>query len=72
LFAKNGNLQALLVAINGNDTVPESFTTGIYTIEPSQPTISNALNVANLSTFLRIQALYSRLNIVLNDFSFYL
>jgi threonine synthase len=59
-----------MAATNVNDTVPEFLQTGRYIAKPSQPTISNAMDVGNPSNFVRIQALYdNNLEALLKDFS---
>ena len=48
-----------IASTNSNDTVPRFLNTGIYNPKKSIQTISNAMDVANPSNFLRIQKLFN-------------
>lgn len=60
LLAKRSGLPSdrFIAACNANDTIPRFFRTGKY--EPRQPvfTLSNAMDVADPSNFVRIQKLF--------------
>ncbi len=60
LYAKAMGLPVakFIAATNINDVVPEYLTTGHFCPRPSQPTLSNAMDVGNPSNFLRLQHLY--------------
>ena len=61
-----------LTATNINDIVPEYLQTGIFSPRPSEPTLSNAMDVGNPSNFARILALYgSTWNIIKEHLSGY-
>ncbi len=47
-----------IAACNANDVIPEYLATGNYHIKPSVSTISNAMDVANPSNFIRIMEMY--------------
>ncbi|RYD91611.1 MAG: threonine synthase, partial [Sphingobacteriales bacterium] len=47
-----------LAACNANDAVPSFLETGAFVRRPAQPTLSNAMDVADPSNFVRIQALF--------------
>jgi threonine synthase len=47
-----------IAATNRNDVVPEFLRSGIYQPRPSEPTISNAMDVGAPSNFVRMQALF--------------
>jgi threonine synthase len=47
-----------VAATNRNDVVPGFLRTGIYQTRPSEPTISNAMDVGAPSNFVRMQALF--------------
>jgi len=47
-----------VAATNRNDVVPEFLRTGSYQPRPSEPTISNAMDVGAPSNFVRMQALF--------------
>jgi threonine synthase len=51
-------VEHFVAATNRNDVVPEFLRTGIYQPRPSQPTISNAMDVGAPSNFVRMQALF--------------
>ncbi len=51
-------VEHFVAATNRNDVVPEFLRTGIYTPRPSEPTISNAMDVGAPSNFVRMQALF--------------
>ena len=51
-----------IAATNINDSVPQFLETGDYHPKPSQPTLSNAMDVGDPSNFIRIQKLFN------NDF----
>lgn len=54
-----------IAATNSNDVFPKYLNSGIFTPEPSIPTISNAMDVGNPSNFPRLDHLYgSTWNIV--------
>ena len=48
-----------IASTNSNDTIPRFLNTGIYKPKKSIQTISNAMDVANPSNFLRIQKLFN-------------
>ncbi|MDY0779397.1 threonine synthase [Tenacibaculum sp. IB213877] len=52
-------IQHFVAATNVNDTVPNFMGNGVYNPKPSQPTISNAMDVGNPSNFIRIQELFN-------------
>ena len=60
LFAKRMGLPVkhFIAATNINDMVPAYLSTGRYEARPSQPTISNAMDVGNPSNFARMLDLY--------------
>jgi threonine synthase len=49
-----------IAACNANDTVPEFLQSGIYPSKKSVPTISNAMDVANPSNFVRIMEIFDQ------------
>ncbi len=51
-------VEKFVAATNINDVVPEYLKTGIYTPRPSEPTISNAMDVGAPSNFARMDALF--------------
>lgn len=61
LFAKHMGLEIgkIVAATNINDVVPEYLKTSEYKPRPSVPTISNAMDVAAPSNFVRMQELFS-------------
>ncbi len=61
LMAKKMGLpiHQFIAATNANDIVPQYLSTGNYNPQPSQQTISNAMDVGNPSNFSRIMALYN-------------
>jgi threonine synthase len=52
-------IQHFVASTNVNDTVPNFMNNGVYNPKPSQPTISNAMDVGNPSNFIRIQELFN-------------
>jgi threonine synthase len=61
LMAKKMGLpiHQFIAATNANDIVPQYLSTGTYSPQPSQQTISNAMDVGSPSNFSRIMALYN-------------
>ena len=53
-------VELFIAATNANDVVPAYLQTGDYNIKPSVSTISNAMDVANPSNFVRIMEMYGR------------
>jgi len=51
-------IKTMIAATNANDVVPIYLKTGDYHIKKSIQTISNAMDVANPSNFIRIQAIF--------------
>lgn len=51
-------VEHFVAATNRNDVVPEYLHTGNYQPRPSEPTISNAMDVGAPSNFVRMQALF--------------
>ncbi len=51
-------VEHFVAATNRNDVVPEYLQTGDYQPRPSQPTISNAMDVGAPSNFVRMQAIF--------------
>jgi threonine synthase len=51
-------IEHFVAATNRNDVVPEFLQTGTYSPRPSQPTISNAMDVGAPSNFVRMQTLF--------------
>jgi threonine synthase len=51
-------VEHFVAATNRNDVVPGFLRTGIYQTRPSEPTISNAMDVGAPSNFVRMQALF--------------
>ena len=49
-----------VAACNANDTVPQYLSSGIYQTKSSVATISNAMDVANPSNFVRIMELFEK------------
>jgi threonine synthase len=49
-----------IAACNANDVIPQYLQTGEYKIKPSVATISNAMDVANPSNFVRIMEMYDQ------------
>lgn len=49
-----------IAACNANDTIPEFLQTGIYPTKKSVATISNAMDVANPSNFVRILEIFEQ------------
>jgi threonine synthase len=60
LLAKKMGLPILhfVAATNANDVVPEFLDKGIYSPRPSQPTISNAMDVGSPSNFERMNFIF--------------
>jgi threonine synthase len=54
-----------IAACNANDVIPQYLLTGDYNIKESVPTISNAMDVANPSNFIRIMEMYDHELLVL-------
>lgn len=65
LIAKSMGLPIthFIAATNKNDTFPKYLETGTYTPQPSQQTISNAMDIGNPSNFERIQEMYAEKDI---------
>lgn len=67
-------IKHFIAATNINDTVPLFMVAGNYEPKPSQPTISNAMDVGNPSNFIRIQELFQQnfddLKAVFSSYSF--
>lgn len=61
LLAKASGLpiQHFVAACNANDTVPHFLQTGNYVVNKAIPTISNAMDVADPSNFVRILEIFS-------------
>ena len=57
-------VQKFIAACNANDVIPNYFKTGAFENKPAVATISNAMDVANPSNFVRILQLFDG---VLND-----
>ena len=53
-------VQHFLAACNANDTIPEFLNTGIYPDKKSVATISNAMDVASPSNFVRILEMFGK------------
>ena len=53
-------VQHFLAACNANDTIPEFLNTGIYPDKKSVATISNAMDVASPSNFVRIMEIFEK------------
>ncbi len=53
-------VQHFIAACNANDTVPEFLQTGNYPTKKSVATISNAMDVANPSNFVRIMEIFEQ------------
>lgn len=51
-------VQHFIAATNANDVIPAFMETGNYNIKPSVSTLSNAMDVANPSNFVRIMEMY--------------
>jgi threonine synthase len=51
-------VQHFIAACNANDVVPHYLHTGDYAIKPAVATISNAMDVANPSNFVRIMEIF--------------
>ncbi len=51
-------VQHFIAATNVNDVIPAYLQTGDYNIKPSVATLSNAMDVANPSNFIRIMEMY--------------
>lgn len=51
-------IKHFIASTNVNDTVPNYLTTGVYTPKLSKSTISNAMDIGNPSSFVRIQELF--------------
>jgi threonine synthase len=49
-----------IAACNVNDVIPQFLQTGEYIIKESVPTLSNAMDVANPSNFVRIMEMYDQ------------
>ena len=47
-----------IAATNSNDTIPRFMNSGVYEPLPTQPTLSNAMDVSDPSNFIRIQQLF--------------
>jgi len=72
LMAKRLGLEVdgFVAATNVNDVVPQYLQTGIYEPRPSQPTISNAMDVGDPSNITRILHLYDQdLDLLRSDLS---
>ncbi|CAN5471869.1 threonine synthase [soil metagenome] len=52
-------VQHFIAATNVNDVIPAYLRTGDYNIKPSVATLSNAMDVANPSNFVRIMEMYA-------------
>ncbi|ATL48510.1 threonine synthase [Chitinophaga caeni] len=67
-------IQHFIASTNINDTVPRFMQSGNYDPQPAQPTISNAMDVADPSNFVRILELFAHrekaLNVHLSSYSF--
>lgn len=53
-------VQHFIAACNANDVIPDFLQTGNYHIKPAVATISNAMDVANPSNFVRIMEMYDQ------------
>ncbi len=53
-------IKHFIAACNANDTIPQYFQTGLYEPKLSVPTISNAMDVAVPSNFVRIMEMYGQ------------
>ncbi|HNW59867.1 MAG TPA: threonine synthase [bacterium] len=51
-------VRGFLAATNINDIVPAYLSSGLYSPRPSQPTLSNAMDVGNPGNFERLEALF--------------
>ncbi|RYY90727.1 MAG: threonine synthase [Chitinophagaceae bacterium] len=51
-------VRKFVAACNANDAVPAYLESGYFTRKPAQATLSNAMDVADPSNFVRIQALF--------------
>jgi threonine synthase len=62
LLAHQSGLPAkhFIAATNANDVIPTFLATGEFTTKPAIPTLSNAMDVANPSNFVRILELFGR------------
>ena len=49
-----------IAACNANDVIPNFLQTGEYQSKPAKPTLSNAMDVANPSNFVRILELFGK------------
>ncbi len=49
---------SFIIATNENDPVVKYFQTGIFTSQPTIPTLSNAMDIGNPSNFIRILELF--------------
>lgn len=52
-------IKMFIASTNINDIIPNYLKTNIYKIKPVKTTISNAMDVANPSNFVRIQEIYN-------------
>ena len=53
-------VQHFIAACNANDIVPIYMRSGFYQAKPAVPTISNAMDVGNLSNFVRILEMFDK------------
>lgn len=62
LLAHRSGLPArhFIAACNANDVIPVFLQTGEYQTKPAKPTLSNAMDVANPSNFVRIVELFGK------------
>jgi threonine synthase len=62
LLAHQSGLPArhFIAACNANDVIPVFLQTGEYQTKPAKPTLSNAMDVANPSNFVRIVELFGK------------
>lgn len=59
LLKKMGlGIHHFIASCNANDVIPNYLKTGVYSTQASIATISNAMDVANPSNFVRIEAIY--------------
>lgn len=60
LFAKKMGLpiERIVAATNINDAFPKYLKTGVFIPQPSQPTLSNAIDIGNPNNFKRIENLF--------------
>lgn len=58
LHASGMPVQKFIAACNANDVIPNYFKTGTFENKPAVATISNAMDVANPSNFVRILQLF--------------